>query len=325
MIKLINQLVSGTYVNIIPRWKLQSKPIPEAQHSIIIGILAHLGPIFLFCLLTTIYHFDPLITLLSFTVVSILMLIQFLLAEWIAPSVALNISNRQDILSGLVFVFLTGVGVGSIVVSLTWYGSQCLLPKYPIPTWISIWVTVALADFSYYFIHRFFNHSRSARYIFRRFRRSHGMHHSVKALDFLRGNKSSLMDTAVASFQVPTAVIGSLLGLNLTQVLVSYALLMLLQGTHHVNFTFNIGWLRYLFVDNHNHKLHHCPRGHLVNYGAVFSLWDRLFGTFYENWDLSSNYMEKNRIALPIQPKRSVNISSSRSLGPSACPRDPEM
>jgi sterol desaturase/sphingolipid hydroxylase (fatty acid hydroxylase superfamily) len=90
--------------------------------------------------------------------------------------------------------------------------------------------------------------------------------------------------------------------MDLHSTLVAYALVLLLQGTHHVNHTFNIGVLRYVFVDNHAHKLHHCPRGNLVNHGALFSLWDRFFGTFYEDFNRSPSHMAKHGIALPIRP-----------------------
>ena len=120
-------------------------------------------------------------------------------------------------------------------------------------------------------------------------------------LDFLRGNVSSFFHTAVTGFQVPLAVLSALFGLSLSATLAAYALVLMLQGTHHVNHTYNLGPLRWVFMDNHVHKLHHCPRGRLVNHGALFSIWDRVHGMFYEDWNLSSNYMAKERIALPMR------------------------
>jgi sterol desaturase/sphingolipid hydroxylase (fatty acid hydroxylase superfamily) len=74
-----------------------------------------------------------------------------------------------------------------------------------------------------------------------------------------------------------------------------------LQATDHTSVTYNIGWLRYVFMDNHAHKFHHCIRGNLVNHAAAFSVFDRVFGTFYEDWALSSNYLHHHRIPLPIK------------------------
>ncbi|MGK0387739.1 MAG: sterol desaturase/sphingolipid hydroxylase (fatty acid hydroxylase superfamily) [Maribacter sp.] len=53
-------------------------------------------------------------------------------------------------------------------------------------------------------------------------------------------------------------------------------------------------------MDNRAHKLHHCRRGNLINHGTLFSLWDRAFNTYYEDWNLSSNYMHKHNIILKI-------------------------
>ena len=102
----------------------------------------------------------------------------------------------------------------------------------------------------------------------------------------------------MTAFQMPVLLASYILGMDLTSTLVAYSLLLVLEGTHHVNHTFNIGILRYVFIDNHAHKMHHCLGGHAVNHGIIFSIWDRLFGTFYENRNLSPSYMQKHKIPL---------------------------
>ena len=193
-----------------------------------------------------------------------------------------------------------------------WWVCHFFSPPHP-ASWVSILGAVAFADFSFYFIHRYFNHGKKNLPIVRWFRRNHAPHHSVEALDFLRGNLSSWIDTSVASFQIPLVIFGAILGFDLISEWVAYVLILLFQSTHHVNHTFNIGWLSRIFVDNHNHKIHHCPRGYLVNHGAVFSLWDQCFGTYYENRNISPSYFEKNRIPLPITGRSPIHRIASRS------------
>ena len=43
-----------------------------------------------------------------------------------------------------------------------------------------------------------------------------------------------------------------------------------------------LGWYEYVFVSPSNHRIHHAQNKHYVdaNYGGVFILWDRIFGTF---------------------------------------------
>jgi sterol desaturase/sphingolipid hydroxylase (fatty acid hydroxylase superfamily) len=157
-------------------------------------------------------------------------------------------------------------------------------------------------DFAYYTIHRLMSHSRGDNPVLRYYRKKHAAHHSVTELDFLRGNQSSWVDTSFAQFQPSLIVISYVLGMDLGATLVAYGLILMLQATDHTSVTYNIGWLRYVFMDNHAHKLHHCKRGGLINHAAAFSFFDRLFGTYYEDWSLSSNYLHHHRIALPIKP-----------------------
>jgi hypothetical protein len=52
---------------------------------------------------------------------------------------------------------------------------------------------------------------------------------------------------------------------------------------HHTNLSFRgERWLGWLAIVPRLHRVHHSARRseHDNNYGAVFSLWDRLFGTF---------------------------------------------
>lgn len=115
----------------------------------------------------------------------------------------------------------------------------------------------------------------------------------------------------MTGFQLPLALIVTLLGLDLGHTLAAYGLVLMLQGTHHVNHTFDLGPLRWFFMDNHAHKLHHCPRGMLVNHGAMFSVWDRVHGTFYEDGSRSANHMHVAGQALPLDVVRGAGAAVS--------------
>jgi hypothetical protein len=51
--------------------------------------------------------------------------------------------------------------------------------------------------------------------------------------------------------------------------------------TEHVS---KLGWYEWVFVTPSNHRVHHAQNDRYVdrNYGGVFILWDRMFGTFQE-------------------------------------------
>jgi hypothetical protein len=55
----------------------------------------------------------------------------------------------------------------------------------------------------------------------------------------------------------------------------------------HANVKTNFGWLKYVLVTPQSHRLHHSieERHSDRNFGVIFSIWDRLFGTLYPHYD----------------------------------------
>ena len=56
---------------------------------------------------------------------------------------------------------------------------------------------------------------------------------------------------------------------------------------YHASIHTNYGLLRYILVTPQSHRIHHSsqPRHQDLNYGVIFSFWDRLFGTQYRHYD----------------------------------------
>ena len=236
----------------------------------------------------------------SLFAVSFVFLAVILIVENAYPCVELPKPSTKEVVEGMSLVFLKGVIIGGLIVSAGWWLINGFLPTSSLNSyWPLIILAVFLNDLAYYWIHRSLNHSKGNHPIKKWYRKIHSTHHTVSELDFFRGNISSVYDTAMTGFQLPLIVIAAVLRLDFTSTIVAYGLVLMLQSTHHVNYTFNLGWLRYIFMDNHAHKLHHCKRGTQVNHGALFSLWDRAFGTFYEDWNASSNYMHFHGISIP--------------------------
>ena len=309
-----NCILSGNFTNLGQRIfharnnihvsdKHVSKLIPlEQKNCMIASTLLHLGPSILFILFIQLSHFSVFSVAVFFFLVSFGNLALILWLENKFPSISLERLSMREIVEGMILVFATGIGLGTLVLisgysmlsyllHTPWHYSGCL----------AIGSALLLTDFMYYWIHRLFNHGKGKSVIIRWYRKIHARHHSLTAVDFFRGNTSTVFDTAVTGFQVPLMIISAVFGMNLESVLTTYALVLLLQSTHHANYTFNIGYLRYFFVDSHGHKLHHCPRGYAVNFAAIFSMWDILFSTYYEDWSSSSSYMAKHSIPLPIR------------------------
>jgi len=279
---------------------------PEAAGSAAIGVAVHLGPALLYVAALSLFGATAFSAVFGLLALSALNLMALLYFERAAPSAALPLPSRAQIRDGLVLVFAKGVLAGGAVVLAVWGSASAVLS--PSGTagggWLAIFGAVVLTDYAYYWIHRSLNHSRGSNPVLRWYRKNHHLHHSVSELDFFRGNVSSLMDTAVTGFQLSLGLIAAALGLDLASTLTAYGLVLMLQATHHVNHTFRLGGLRFVFMDNHAHKLHHCRRGWMLNLGALFSVWDQLHGTYFEDWQLSANQLHQENVAVPVRRRR---------------------
>ena len=283
---------------------LPNPNIPKEQvGNVIYGIFGHLGSPFMYIAVLAIVGVTAWSALWVFLAVSAFFIVFTLLAEKYDPAIILPKPTLIEIWKGMGVVFFKGILVGGGLVTSGWW----LLSHFPLygelfNNWWLIIAATFLTDLAYYLIHRNISHSKGNHAFLKYYRRQHAAHHSVSEMDFLRGNQSSLVDTAISQFQPSLIFISWAMGMDLGPTLVAYGLILALQATDHTNITFNIGWLSYLFMDNHAHKLHHCKRGNLINHAAAFSIYDRLLGTYYEDWNLSSNYLHHHRIALPIKP-----------------------
>ncbi|KAL0488280.1 hypothetical protein AKO1_015498, partial [Acrasis kona] len=280
---------------------------PEKEGSIIQGLCAHLLPMLVYLLLIQYNTQTPLMSFGLGVTVMLLWLIIILYYEQMEPAADLPSLSFADVWRGAILLFVTGVITGCLVVYLSY---QCgLMVEKAIGgfskskrsfDWWFIAFAALFDDFIYYCYHRFLSHQIKSWASF--FQKIHLPHHAVVCLDFWRGNLSTVWDTAVFGFQLSFGFISVIYGMNLEATLVSYFLVLMFQATHHANHTFNIGRLRYFLVDNHAHKLHHCPWGSHINFGACFSCWDLCLGTFYENWEIGTNYAQLHKIPLNVRP-----------------------
>jgi sterol desaturase/sphingolipid hydroxylase (fatty acid hydroxylase superfamily) len=285
---------------------LQTKEVPQEQKgNILLGLLFHLGPSVTLIVALIFWGMTLTNVIAFYLIIAFLYLVPTIILERYNPAVEMEMPNSNEFIHGLSVVFYKGLLIGGAFVAGGWWLLSKISPMGNTNnSWLIITIAVFLTDLFYYMIHRFLSHGLGENPIVNFYRHAHGAHHSVAELDFIRGNQSSLVDAALSQFQPSIIVISAFLGMDLPATLVTYFLVLMLQSTDHVNFTCNIGILKYLFMDNHAHRFHHCRRGNLVNHGAVFSIYDRLFGTYYEDWNISSGFIHHNRLLLPIKSLR---------------------
>ena len=149
------------------------------------------------------------------------------------------------------------------------------------PLGLLLWVTAAVAwDFCYYWFHRF-SHEWSILWA------AHAVHHQSEDYNLstaLRQTSTGFLFGWI--FYLPLFLIGFPL-----EVLVTVnAVNLIYQFWVHTRHVGSLGPLDRWLVTPSNHRVHHARNSAYVdrNYGGIFIVWDRLFGTFEPERDEES-------------------------------------
>lgn len=110
--------------------------------------------------------------------------------------------------------------------------------------------------------------------------RFHAVHHSIR--DLHGGSGYHHVTEPLFRYVLMTVPV-SLITTDIRPIFLMTALLGLQQFYVHSSTSAGMGWGRLLFVDNRFHRIHHSldDRHFDKNFGAMTTLWDRLFGTAY--------------------------------------------
>ena len=144
----------------------------------------------------------------------------------------------------------------------------------------SIWTWVlamVLYDFCYYWLHRL-GHERTILWA------AHVAHHQSEDYNL----STALRQTSTGFllgwlFYIPMFV----LGIPAHVVVTVGSLNLIYQFWVHTEHVGKLGWYEWFFVTPSNHRVHHAQNDIYLdrNYGGLFIIWDRLFGTFQEELD----------------------------------------
>jgi len=165
--------------------------------------------------------------------------------------------------------------VGLLTYTLAWQ-QLALLELSADSLWVWMMAFV-FYDFCYYWNHRL-GHERNVLWA------AHSVHHQSEDYNL----STALRQTSTGFifgwiFYLPMA----LAGVPPLVFLTVGALNLLYQFWVHTRHVPKLGWLEWVFITPSNHRVHHAQNPVYMdrNYGGVFILWDRLFGTFQEELD----------------------------------------
>ena len=143
---------------------------------------------------------------------------------------------------------------------------------------IALWVLALLSfDFCYYWRHRL-GHEMSVLWA------AHAVHHQSEDYNLstaLRQTSTGFLFSWI--FYLPLF----LLGMPFEVFVTVNALDLIYQFWVHTQMVGKLGWLDRVMVTPSNHRVHHAQNEIYIdkNYGGIFILWDRLFGSFQEELD----------------------------------------
>ncbi len=143
-------------------------------------------------------------------------------------------------------------------------------------SWL-IWVVAfVLHDFFYYWNHRL-GHEMNILWA------SHVVHHSSEEYNLTTAIRQTGTGFLSVFFYLPMAI----LGIDPVIAFSVGALNLVYQFWVHTQHVGKLGWYEWFFVTPSNHRAHHAQNDIYIdkNYGGVFIVWDRLFGTYQEELD----------------------------------------
>ncbi|MEE4162823.1 MAG: sterol desaturase family protein [Woeseiaceae bacterium] len=146
------------------------------------------------------------------------------------------------------------------------------------PRGIALWIAAAVGwDFCYYWFHRL-SHEYSILWA------AHVVHHQSEDYNLstaLRQTSTGFLFGWI--FYLPLFLVGFPLEVLITV----NAINLIYQFWVHTRHIDRLGVLDYILVTPSNHRVHHARNDRYIdrNYGGMFILWDRLFGTFEDESD----------------------------------------
>lgn len=191
-------------------------------------------------------------------------------------------SNIWDVVSTLFFV----LGIRRAIANLIFLGLIAFVSKAlgafsfklfdELPFVLGVIVLVVLYDFLFYWFHRLRHQSKWIWNV-------HEFHHSTTWVNSFTRYRVHPLDLPIhiVFIQIPLQLV---FGFDFLQHLTAVLAISIFGYLNHCRLDLDLGWLgRNVFCGPRYHHLHHRllkPGESYHNYGEVFVVWDRLFGTY---------------------------------------------
>jgi len=174
---------------------------------------------------------------------------------------------------GIAVLFELGGKFGGVALSFTIlsFARQFAFMHMP-NTYLNVFFAIFLYDFMFYWTHRLEHSSRL-------FWTWHNVHHSSSEYNLTTALRLSWIEPFMAWYTLLPIV---LLGFQPITVILAAEISLLCQTFLHTKKIKRLGFLELIFNTPSSHRVHHGSNKKYIdkNYGAMFIIWDRLFGTY---------------------------------------------
>jgi len=219
---------------------------------------------------------------LFFPLLFVARLVGFTAVELVRP--ARTINYRKVVLNDMTAFAVYQVLIFPLALRIdAWIAVRPHLPDtiLAMPLVFRVLCYLIVADLGHYWIHRFMHHKRLWRI--------HKWHHAPDYMYWLMGVRTTLPQQVLVN--LPYIVAYSFLALSPWWMVLAVGAGHALQNDWmHLNVTWRSSWLEWLIVTPRYHHVHHSdqPEHYMANLAALFTVWDRVFGTYVNPGELRS-------------------------------------
>ena len=178
----------------------------------------------------------------------------------------------SSLTSGISNIVKDVLGLSIAIVSYAWLVDHIALFEIGMKWYVFVIAFIA-KDFAGYWIHRM-EHTVNV------FWNRHIIHHSSEEFNLACALRQSISEifSFVGLFLLPAALIG----VPVEVIAIIAPIQLFAQFWYHTRLIDKMGWLEYIIVTPSHHRVHHAINAEYIdkNYGQIFIIWDKLFGTF---------------------------------------------
>ena len=200
-----------------------------------------------------------------------------IIVEEIASRVmGIKVNRSADMISslssGITNTTKDAMKLSIVLISYSWFLERLIVYKLE-PLWAAVFIAVIVQDFTGYWLHRL-NHRVNV------FWNRHIIHHSSEEFNLSCALRQSVSETVHfgAILMIPAA----LLGVPAKIFAIIGPIHLFMQFWYHTKLINKLGWLEYIIITPSHHRVHHAINPEYLdkNYGQIFIIWDKIFGSF---------------------------------------------